>query len=512
MTITLVGTSSAATGGANLTVALPGGTAADDVALLFITQRLSGGVCGTPTGWSIVPGFTFPPSMNDGCQAFYKRLVGGDANPTSVFTNISGQGVTGVMAVYRGCHTTLGPFAYNALGTFYGTTVGPKNVPAVSTEIANLMLVNMIGVLYVSSAPTVTNANGFTNRVALGVGTSWPCHATLLDKYVTNGYESQDSATLTTSFNAWNIMVGLIDATQPNRFASHQGSTSSVILRTDFPKPRLGGQQFNGGSNLTLTIPTGTLPGDVMIAAIVGDGFAVNAAAGWTSKGRVSEPNTGRPLDVFTRKYQAGDANPTFTLGHPSARNFGTIISFENGDTYDHDVTAQRTGADHAGPLLTGLDDAYNYAIQFNLRYYDGENANLTQMKVGSEFGFERLAGYTSTGAGWGIGLTIYGRQQLGAANVQGPTTREATWSGAGAIRLVQIQAFHQPVYIDAAIQQGSTGSVAMHQDVGYPIEVHMQEANHVSVKMRVSYPKRKPQRELVWVHNYSDERIGVVD
>ena len=513
MTITRVGFNSANTGGANLTIALPGGTAANDVALFLITQRLGGGVCGTPAGWSIIPGFPFPPALNDGVQGFYKVLVGGDANPQSLFTNISGQGVTGVLGVYRGVDIVNGPFAMNAQGTYYGTAIGPQAVGVNLNRIAYATIVELIGHLYVSGAPTINNANGFTNRQALGVGTSWPCHATMLDKDITDAYNGWTGVTATANFNAWDVQIALMDATQPNRFNMAQGSSVQPIIRTDFPKPRIGTQAFNGGVNLTLPIPTGTVVGECMIAAIVGDGFSVTPPAGWTLKRHVIEPVTSRPIDVFTRKYQAGDANPTFTLGHSSARNFGVIVSFENGDIYDHDVTRQNVGAaDHAGPLLTGLDDAYNYAIQFNLRYYDGENATLTDLKAGSEFGFARLAGFTSTGAGWGIGLTIYGRQALGAGNIQGPTVTRSG-GGAGAIVLVQVQAFHQPVYIDADIHQGSTASAAIHADVGYPIEVHIQQGSHASAVMKASWPKsRPPQRELVWVKNYDGDQVMVID
>lgn len=509
MTITRVGFNSAATGGANLTIALPGGTAAGDVALMLITQRLSGGVCGTPTGWSIIPGFPFPPALNDGVQGFYKVLVGGDANPQSVFTNTSGQGVVGVLGVYRGVNTTVGPFALNAQGTSYGTAVGPQAVAANPARIANATIVDFIGHLYVSSAPTITNLNGFTNRQALGVGTSWPCHSTMLDKDITDAYNGWTGVTATANFNAWDVQIALIDAVQPNRFNLAQGSALTVIGRTDFPEMVLG-TIVTGGSGTVVPIPVECQPGNVMVCVGNADNGTsrLNTPAGWTAKFGIDGPS-GQRVDFFTRVMQVGDTSVTLTTAGGQGGVLGRILFWRNSRSFDKlSAGAGLTGNNSTCPTLSTIDDVYSEVIAVQ---YRGNGSGALSLLAGSEQGFvsrwsQGIGGFA------GSSLIIASKAHFGASPQVGPTVTGTGFFSGGSYTF-NIEAFYQPAPISASIHQGSTGSAAIHADQGYPIEVHIQQGSHVTADMKVAWPRhRKPQRELVWVKDYNGTQVMVVD
>lgn len=511
--INCVGVTTAATGGANLAFTLPANTRADDVAVIFISQRLSGGVCGTPSGWTIIPGYPFPTSLNDGTQGFYKRLVGGDANPTSTFSNGSGAGVCGILAVYRGVHATLGPFGANALGQFYGTTVGPYTVPAETSPYAWVGILNPIALLYQNTQPGISNANGFVDRGGTSVGTSWPCGIKLMDKMVCHdGYNAQTGVTATAGFNAWDNMVYLINANQPNLFRGlNQGSAGTQYgMRTEFPEPFLGPVATGGGGGVFCAVPSNLVPGDIMVAvgSISNGTYGFNDPAGWTRVWNL-DGSSGSRLTAWKRTFVGGDTGVTLTS---SGNNItGRIIGFKGALQYDKQTAVTGSGnvADQTPADLTTIDDVNTYVIAVNSR---GTTGTPTTLKSGSEQGFTPLWSWGQGGFGatqWNI---LAGRQHLGATTQVAPTFTGFAAGNSTSMVMFDIEGSHQPRPISALALEGTVASTIISKAQGWPIEALALEGQICSVNIKTSRPQLKPQRELIWVHGYDGERIGVID
>ncbi len=129
------------------TIALPYpvGLAANDVAVAQV-------VCldvinvgwNTPAGWTLINTRTLNSNAHLLMALFYKRLTGAESG-SQTFTTSAGGGsstdnVTGIMSIFRGCHTTGLPYDHTNTTTAGNDTT--PNAPSLNTFAENRLLCN----------------------------------------------------------------------------------------------------------------------------------------------------------------------------------------------------------------------------------------------------------------------------------------------------------------------------------------------------------------------------------
>ncbi len=270
--------------GASITPGIPGGTLANDFAVLIVAGRPTDTSEPTvPAGWTFRSSSLREVGANDlKLMTFYRVLQGGDTNPSITLPGTwTAGGMSGQIAVWRGVDTTT-PFdladvtgnaaANNTLTPPPITTVtnGAWAVSAVASGDDNNLNVNP--------------ANGFTARMfganydtAVGVD-----HAIgLADLY-------QPSAGLVT-MPGW----------EQNSSGGDPWVSITFALRPATPP----------ATNLVINLPAGTVAGDVMVAGVTyrpcssTSGAACTTAitppAGWTAIGTTINQTTGAGAGGF---------------------------------------------------------------------------------------------------------------------------------------------------------------------------------------------------------------------
>jgi hypothetical protein len=138
-TLHAAGSLNSANGGTTIIGVLPGGTLANDVAVLECMANV-GATFTVTAGWDPVPGSTAINSANQSTAWFWKRLAGGDTNPTAT-SSVAGSSSNGLYArvyVFRGCVTTGSPFeSVSNAGTPTNSTT-PQSSAITTTDVDRL--------------------------------------------------------------------------------------------------------------------------------------------------------------------------------------------------------------------------------------------------------------------------------------------------------------------------------------------------------------------------------------
>lgn len=164
MSIIRTVTNDTVSGGATTTgtITLPTGLGANDISIILAYEQLSAGSLGAtnPTGWTAIPGFTFPiaGSGNGGMVGWYK--IGAGSGDVVTWPWIATGLSWGAIALaYRGVSNTT-PFGSVASAGSVSTGLNPT-VPAVTTTAADSEVVAVTGIGSSATTFTVT-PTGYT--------------------------------------------------------------------------------------------------------------------------------------------------------------------------------------------------------------------------------------------------------------------------------------------------------------------------------------------------------------
>lgn len=334
MTVSLISqaTQTGNTSGA-VVVALPAGWAADDLVFISCCFSSSGGTMTAPAGWTAVPGTPVSSNVSNRVYGWYRKMVGGDANPS--FTASNAQPYAFASVCYRGQHLTLGPLT-PATAPSNNNSGGPQSIAADAMNYTNVKLVSVCGWPGTSSTPTLATANGFTIRSSVGTTAGTDVSVALADKDLTDAYLGATGPTWNVFGvnNTMSFTIGIVDADQRNVFRMAQASTAAVNMVGLLPSLTYGTSNSGTAATYTGLIPSEAADGDLLLLVCLGGsgGATFTTPAGWTSVAMVRE-STSRRLQIFSRRFVPGDANPTgtYNAGQPwvtcviCAKNAGDI-------------------------------------------------------------------------------------------------------------------------------------------------------------------------------------------
>lgn len=240
----------------------------------------------------------------------------------------------------------------------------------------------------------------------------------------------------------------------------------------------------SSGTGWTVTLPGGLSDGDRMLLVMVGasGGGTFSTPSGWSQllAGRTAFSNW---LQVFSRTYAVGDANPSGTYSS-GQRRMGVVIAFPAAaaiDTFDVYGFDEGNGAqisEHPGRDLDDVDDFYSTIVSI---FYGYNTGNFSGLKAGETEGHEVLVDDLFTD----IGFLITAGPQRGRGTAPSPTALSTPAYPVSA--MIQIPAASQPEYIASQPQTAAASIVAS--------------------KTR----RRRPRREYLWVRDLAGEQIGVI-
>lgn len=382
---------SAVASGGTLTVTKPAGVAANDVMVAAVAVTPSSVTITPPAGWTLVRRTNNTGPTSNSLAVYYKAA--GGAEPANYAWNVAGAtfGVGGIQA-FTGVDTA------NPINVENGQTTASATAhatPNVTTTVSNAMVVSSHAF---ASSQTWTPPAGMTESFDRPNGAA---NATGLSVEGARVLQAVAAATGVKTATA----AGSADA----------GNTHILAL-----KP--------ANVNLTITTPTGTAAGDVLIAAI---GFnnstaVVTPPAGWTLVRRMNNASTtSNSLAVFRRNAVAGEpgshafavAGGAFLVGGIQA--FSGVdpanpIDVENGQT-----TASATA--HDAPSVTTTT-----ANAMLVTSHTFASSNTWTPQAGLTESYDRPSGATSA-----TGQSITGGRQLQAAAGASGTKRSTAAGGA---------------------------------------------------------------------------------
>jgi RHS repeat-associated protein len=373
ITPTFRAAASAASRAGNLSINKPAGVGAGDVLVASVAVRPSSAVITPPAGWTLVRRLDNPGSSSNSLAVFHKVAL--TVEPASYVWDVPGASFSvGGIQAFSGIDTANPIDAENGQNTPLGTI---HAAPSITTSIANAMLVSAHAF---ASSETWDPPGGMT-----------------------------ESADRRSEGGPGGISIEVNRALQ-----SVAGSTGSKAATAD-GKADVGNAHLlalrPAGANLSIATPAGTVPGDVMVAAIAFNHSSAFATppAGWTIVRRMNNAaQTSNVLAIYRRTAAPGEpathvwriAGGTFIVG--GIQSFSRVdaanpIDAESGhstpSSTSHDTPSITTGSANA-MLVT----AHSYAAA---QSWTAEAA-LTEA-------FDRAIGLG------GIGQSITGTYQLQA-------------------------------------------------------------------------------------------------
>src|SRR5581483_3978296 len=290
---------SAVASSGTLTITKPTGTAANDVLVASVAVTPSSVAITPPSGWTLVRRTDNAGPTSTSLAVYYK--VAGASEPTSYAWGMSGAsfGVGGIQG-FTGVDTANPINIEDGQSTPSSTT---HATPSITTTVANAMLVTSHAF---ASSSSWTPPSGMTES---------------FDK--ANG--SANATGLTVEGSRVLLAVAGVSGTKTATAAANADAGNAHILAL---RPI--------ATNLSIPTPTGTVAGDVLIAAI---GFnnssaAITPPAGWTLVRRTDNSSTtSNSLAVYRRTAVTGEpASHAFAV---AGGNFlvGGIQSFSGVDT-----------------------------------------------------------------------------------------------------------------------------------------------------------------------------------
>ena len=290
---------SAVASGGTLTITKPSGTAANDVLIASVAVAPSSVAISPPSGWTLVRRMDNAGPTSNSLAVYYK--VAGGSEPASYAWSVSGASFSvGGVQGFTGVDPASPIQVENGQSTPSATT---HATPSISTTVANSMLVASHAF---ASSSSWTPPSGMTESFDKANGAA-----------NANGLTVEGSRVL--------LAVAGASGAKTATAAANADAGNAHILAL---KP--------ANTNLSISTPTGTASGDVMIAAI---GFnnssaAVTPPSGWTLVRRTNNSSTtSNSLAVYRRTAVAGEpATHAFAV---AGGNFlvGGIQSFSGVDT-----------------------------------------------------------------------------------------------------------------------------------------------------------------------------------
>ena len=277
-----------------------------------------------PAGWSQL--YFITTTTTHRASAFYKNAAAAEANP--LITHTGGNAIIAQCATFRGVD------AANPLDVAYAAQYAASSLSVVSGSVTTLTANDMM--LYaphIANNPTVTVAPSGTG------GVTW-----------TQRFYSSTALGLRAA-------VGLY--TGPKAVAGAVGPITSTISLASENHGVL--MALHNGSTLSINVPTGTVAGDVMIAAIATtpSTVTITAPAGWTLIQAVTQTTaTSNRVSTYYRVATATEpASYTWTLSTAHTGASGGIVSYSGVDnTTPINVSAGAATASaltHTAPSIT---------------------------------------------------------------------------------------------------------------------------------------------------------------
>lgn len=292
--------------------------------LLCLVEQHDNVAISFPAGWTQL--YSLSSSTTHRASAYYKRSAATEPNP--LITHPGGNSIIARCSIFRGADAE-NPFdvAYAAQYAASSTSVTSGSLTTLSADDWVLFALHIANNPTVSAAPTGAGGVTWTQR------------------HFSSTNQGLDSAIgLYTGPLATPGAVGPISATISGAEENH-----GVLMA------------LRNGSRLSIDVPTGTLAGDVMIAAIATtpDTVPITAPAGWTLIQEVVQTvGTGSRIATYYRVATAGEpASYTWALsgGHGGAA--GGIVSYSGVDPLNPiDVSAGAatpSAATHTAPSVT---------------------------------------------------------------------------------------------------------------------------------------------------------------
>lgn len=341
-TISLVASAqgSAGTGVTTLTVAKPAGTSAGDLMVASIAVRPSTVTITAPSGWTLVRR-TDNTSGNTHGLAVYYRVAGSSEGASYSWTvSSSSTGSVGGILSFRGVDVSSPVDAENGQTTANSLS---HAAPSLTTTVANTMMVTSH--TFPSSA-TWTPPSGMTEAADVASLTVPNAAGQALEV----NYEAIPAAGSTGSKTA--TASGDADT----------GVTHSLALKPAAItfKSAAAASQGSGVLSLPIGKPSGTVTGDVMVAAI---GFRPETAtitppSGWTLARRINNSGaTANGLAIYYKVATASEPSSYTWTFSSSTGTAGGISAFSGVDTANpldaENGQATASSLSHATPSIT---------------------------------------------------------------------------------------------------------------------------------------------------------------
>jgi hypothetical protein len=303
MAITLRGTTSGPNPfSATTTINLPTGTVAGDLTLIvgqYVGATVPNSVSITNTGWTTLVNC-------NGMFAIYREFVLGD--PTSVvFTSTDGANVWQTAAVsYTGCDSATPIDTFNVfMEVFPSGLTAALRAPSVAPSFgADLLLACFVGN---DTGGVPSTPAGFTSVIGIIGGPA----ILIASKQLAGAAQTGDA--VSTMHNAaspkFGIQIGLHAA----------GDTPAAPAA---PIITWGGMHVVSPFAASITVPLSMInaqQNDIVCVCMAASGETIATPAGWTAQGAAQD------YYLFTRTFQSGDPNPTFTA---AGSNDLTAVSF----------------------------------------------------------------------------------------------------------------------------------------------------------------------------------------
>src|SRR6267142_644605 len=314
---------SAVASAGTLTITKPPGTAANDVLIASVAVTPSSVAINPPSGWTLVRRTDNSGPTSNSLAVYYK--VAGGSEPASYAWSVSGASFSvGGIQGFTGVDSASPIQVENGQSTPSATT---HATPSITTTVANSMLV---------TSHAFASSNSWTPPSGMTESFDKPSGA-------------NNATGLSIEGNRVLLAVAGASGAKTATAAGNADAGNAHILALNPVK-----------TNLSISTPTGTATGDVMIAAIgfTNAGAAITAPAGWTLVRRTNNSSTtSNSLAAYRRTAVAGEpASHSFAV---AGGNFlvGGIQSFSGVDTANPiDVENGQTtpsGTAHDTPNVT---------------------------------------------------------------------------------------------------------------------------------------------------------------
>lgn len=308
MAITLRNTSINAGSGTSISVSLPTGTTVGDLTIIAGSTNAGTGTyaINLPSGWT--------PIFNGGGQcACYRLFQSGD--PSTVSLSYGSSVSWGMAAIsYIGCDATI-PVDTFSSGLSYVSGGSPGNVgrytaPSINPSWSNDLLVAIYLESITVGVGSPTLPTGFTQRVVQNAGPN----VSIGDKQLATAAATGPQTATWNTAATW-MCVGALVALHASGDTSAIPALPTMSIAAVWGNVALGPAMAIGLDHLGAQI------GDLMILSVVpGSNLTITSAPpGWTQQVGANS------IYVYTKTYQAGDANPSITASG-SGTNIATHL------------------------------------------------------------------------------------------------------------------------------------------------------------------------------------------